>query len=160
MRLADPLSVPEGNVPVAIFSLGKQHMFLPISERYQDMLRRIAKHFDLEEDVVITLRTSAIGPCRGRDVEIPESAYVYLWKYLDEVDISIEERAQERASGFGLADSPATVTQEIPAEPSNEKPLAITFVRTNTLLGASQPELPEDSDPSPQFEITITGPKK
>ena len=35
MRLADPLSITEGNVPVAIFSLGDRRMFLPISEGYQ-----------------------------------------------------------------------------------------------------------------------------
>lgn len=35
MRLTDPLTKTEGNVPVAIFSLGEQRMFLPISEGYQ-----------------------------------------------------------------------------------------------------------------------------
>jgi len=102
----------------------------------------------------MSLRTSAIGPCRGREVVIPESAYVYLWKYLDEVDISIAERSQVIEPGIGPAESPATVTQEIPAatEPSNEKP--VILVRTNTLLEPSQP-----GDPSPQFEVTITGPQ-
>lgn len=58
------------------------------------MLRRVAEGFDLEEDVVLSLRTSKISACRGREVVIPESAYIYLWKYLDEVDVSIVERAQ------------------------------------------------------------------
>lgn len=88
-------------------------MFLPISESYQvssglrevvafmyfflffeDMLRRVTEDFDLEEDVVLSLRTSTIDACRGREVIIPESAYIYLRKYLDEVDVSIVERAQ------------------------------------------------------------------
>jgi hypothetical protein len=58
------------------------------------MLRRVTEDFDLEEDVVLSLRTSKIDACRGREVIIPESAYIYLWKYLDEVDVSIVEQAQ------------------------------------------------------------------
>ena len=58
------------------------------------MLNRVTEDFDLEENVVLSLRTSTIDGCRGREVEIPESAYTYLWKYLDEVDVSIVERAQ------------------------------------------------------------------
>jgi hypothetical protein len=58
------------------------------------MLRRIAEYFDLEEDVVLSLRTSTMDICRGREVVIPESAYIHLWKFLDEVDVTIVERAQ------------------------------------------------------------------
>jgi hypothetical protein len=58
------------------------------------MLRRVAEDFDLEEDVVLSFRTSTFDACRGREVVIPESAYSYLWKFLDEVDVGIVERAQ------------------------------------------------------------------
>ena len=58
------------------------------------MLRRVIEDFDLEEDVVLSLRTSTIDVCRGREVIIPESAYDYLWKYLDEVDVDIVEETQ------------------------------------------------------------------
>lgn len=61
---------------------------------FEDILRRVAEGFDLEEDVVLSLRTSTMGICRGREVVIPESAYIYLWKHLDEVDVSIVGRAQ------------------------------------------------------------------
>ena len=60
------------------------------------MLRRVAEDFDLDEDVVLSFRTSTIDACRGREVVIPESAYIYLWKYLDEVDVSIVERVKGR----------------------------------------------------------------
>ena len=53
------------------------------------MLRRVVEDFDLEEDVVLSLRTSTIDACRGREVIIPESAYIHLWKYLDEVDVVV-----------------------------------------------------------------------
>ena len=112
MRL---LPITEGNVPVAMFSLGKQHMFLPVSKSYQvsssgfrkfakysflcillfkDMLRRVVEDFDLEEDVLLSFRTSTMDVCRGRKVLIPESAYIYLWKHLNEVDVSIVGRVQ------------------------------------------------------------------
>ena len=60
------------------------------------MLRRIVEDFDLEleEDVVLSLRTSRINICREREAIIPESAYVHLRKHLDEVDVSIVERTQ------------------------------------------------------------------
>ena len=58
------------------------------------MLRRVTEDFDLEEDVVLSLRTSKIDACRGREVIIPESAYIHLWKYLDEVEVGILDRVQ------------------------------------------------------------------
>lgn len=61
------------------------------------MLRRAAEDFELDEDVVLSLRTSTLDACRGREVVIPRSAYSYLWKYLDEVDVVI---VKERPKGL------------------------------------------------------------
>ena len=58
------------------------------------MLRRVIEDFDLGEDVALSFRTSTIDACRGREVIIPESAYDYLWKYLDEVDVDVVEETQ------------------------------------------------------------------
>ena len=60
------------------------------------MLRRIVEYFDLEleENVVLSLQTSRINICREREVVIPESVYIHLWKHLEEVDVSIVERAR------------------------------------------------------------------
>ena len=61
---------------------------------FEDVLRRVTEDFDLEDGVVLSLRTSTFDACRGREVIIPESAYVYLWKYLEEVDVAIVEQTQ------------------------------------------------------------------
>jgi hypothetical protein len=58
------------------------------------MLKLVAESFYLEDDVVLCLRTSTIDVFRGKEVEIDESAYVYVRPCLGQVDVSIVERPQ------------------------------------------------------------------
>lgn len=55
------------------------------------MLKLVAESFHLEEDVLLSLRTSTIDVFRGKEVEIDESAYVYARPCLGQVDVSIVE---------------------------------------------------------------------
>ena len=64
------------------------------------MLRHIIESFELEEDVVLSLRTSTIDACQGMKVEIGESAYSLLWKFLDTVEVVIVEQVSGRLASF------------------------------------------------------------
>ncbi|KAF8815970.1 hypothetical protein BYT27DRAFT_6482472 [Phlegmacium glaucopus] len=152
-----PQSNSEGSVPVAIFALGDRRKFLRVSEDYQNTLRQVIQSFDLDDDVLLSLRTSTIDVCQGEEVEIDESAYRFLWTFLGKIDVSIVEgaqvgrRQQKKAQGKGRALTP--IDTEFPPSPSNhglemeDFPMASsTVIHPNPPLdeGLSHTPIPEE----------------
>lgn len=57
------------------------------------MVQQIIEGFGLDEDAVVSLGTSGIDVCEGKEVKIHESAYTFIWGFLDKVNVTIVDRA-------------------------------------------------------------------
>jgi len=152
----NPLSKSQDSIAVAIFSLGDQHKFLRVSEDYQDTLRQIIKSFNLDADVCLSLRTSTIDVCRGKEVEIDESAYLLMCKFVDEFVVSVVERAQTGRRQQKQAQGKGRAITLISPEPSftslnhdlemEDLPASSTVIHSEVPLieGRSHTPIPED----------------
>ncbi|PPQ89884.1 hypothetical protein CVT25_004806 [Psilocybe cyanescens] len=98
MRLASSDQTPEGNIPVALFNYGEASKFVRVWDDYEDTIYNICLAFGISRTPgSISLRTSSLDICKGRDVAIDKSAYPLMWTFLDEMTVSVDPEKSEEA---------------------------------------------------------------
>jgi len=156
------LSKSEGNVPVSLFCFNEKLKFIRISEDYEDTIRRVFQAFNIADNTVISLRTSTLDVCKGRDVVIDESAYPLMWTALDQIDVVVEEmvegmQTQMPESKKARETLPTPATTPTPAQSSSSAgPVQNDYLSAPNVAENAFQKDEDETDQEPNDEPKVT----
>ncbi|KAG5643199.1 hypothetical protein DXG03_001360 [Asterophora parasitica] len=119
-----------GDVPILVLGLAKpdgtieSKKFVARPTLYTELKSTVQRAFHLPPDTRLVFGTSTLDACRGDWVEIDESAYAFLFKFLDEVTfriVSDDETGGREAASSGTSSS-SLALNSVPSATSVERP--------------------------------------
>lgn len=124
----NPLSKSNGDVPIAIVSYEGKRKFVLKTETFEDMIDLVRGYFNLAQDpTFIRLETCTLDVCQGRSIEVDASAWVHMWRVLDEITVVAAPENRTMAP-IGEANPHAT---PVPSAPDTSPSISTAVLPAN-----------------------------
>ncbi|KAF9465220.1 hypothetical protein BDZ94DRAFT_1296715 [Collybia nuda] len=118
----NPLTKSNNDIPVVLLCHEETRKFILRPKDYADLVQIVQDNFDLGPDTAPVFETSTLDICRGKSVEIDESAYPLMSEFLDEITVVCKERVGGRESPqFGRERTPQTLQTPAVTPPAQRK---------------------------------------
>ncbi|KAK0470804.1 hypothetical protein IW261DRAFT_921528 [Armillaria novae-zelandiae] len=109
---------PAEDVPVFLFCFEQRTVFMKRRETYEDMINALRIKFNIQDNASPVLRVSTLQICNAREIEVADDAYEVMAPFLDEINIVLVPRSNDKGKGRCVAEdvSPALTAQRMPTE--------------------------------------------